>query len=244
MGIVELDVFDGVQDVLAGRTGVVEAALAGLLHQGGDEEVQVAHHGRFVLDPQAPGPVDVFHGLEHFFRALGVVDRLLFREGQEGRQPVGADPVETHPAVFPGLLGVGGVGVQLVGLDKKEVAGGQLPGTAAGLEGALAGQDQVDQVMVPDAGAPGVAGGAALQPAVKDGQVHVVGVILFERLFINLRHRGLLFRQNGRARGKHLQYTISGGANSTKVHLNLCPGRRKSAFAVKENCKKSALGLQ
>lgn len=39
VGIVELDVFDGVQDVLAGRTGVVEAALAGLLHQGGDEEV-------------------------------------------------------------------------------------------------------------------------------------------------------------------------------------------------------------
>ena len=194
MGIVELDVFDGVQDVLAGRTGVVEAALAGLLHQGGDKQIKVAHHGRFVLHPQPAGAVDVFHSFEHLVRVLGVVDRLVLREGQQGRQAVGADPVEAHPAVFPGLLGVGGIGVQLVGLDKKQVAGGQLPGLAAGLEGALAGQDQVDQVVVPDAGAPGVAGGAALQPAVKDGQVYVVGIILFERLFINLRHRGPPFR--------------------------------------------------
>ena len=192
MGIVELDVLDGIQNILAGRVGVVGLALAGLIHQGGDEQVQIPHHGRLVLDPQPPGTVNVLHGVIHLLGALGMVDRLLVREGEQRGQPVGADPVEAHPAVFPGLLGVGGVGVQLVGPDKKQVPRVELPGLAAGLKRAFACKDQVDQVVVPDAGAPGVAGGAALQPAVEDGQVHIVGIILFERLFINLRHRGLL----------------------------------------------------
>ena len=198
VGIVELDVFDGVEDVLAGRAAA-GPALAGLFHQGGDEEVEVAHHRRLVLHPQPAGAVDVLKGFAHLVGALGVVDRLLVREGQHRGQTVGADAVEAHPAVLPRLLGVGGVGVQLVGTDEKEVAGGELPRFAAGLEGALARQDQVDEIVVPDAGAPGMAGGAPLQAAVKDRKVYVAGEILFEGLFVCFRHRGASSRADGRA---------------------------------------------
>ena len=49
VGLIELDVFDGVQHILIGRGGVVGAAFAGFLHQGGDEQVEVTHHGGFIL---------------------------------------------------------------------------------------------------------------------------------------------------------------------------------------------------
>ena len=238
--VIELDVLDGVQDVLAGRIGAAGPPLAALLHQGGDEEVEIPHHGRLVLDPQPAGAVDVLHRLEHLVEVLGVMDRPFLRKGQQGGQPVGADPVEAHPAVFPGLLRVGGISVQLAGRDKKEVAGGQLPGLAPGLKGAPARQHQMDQVMVPDAGAPGVAGGAALQPAVEDGQVHVVGKIVFERLFINLRHNGPPFRAEwGTPSVYHIRRRKFN--KSTSESLSRTP---KILFSAQENCKMPPHGLQ
>ena len=47
--IVELNVFDGIQHILIGGGSVVGARLAGLLHQGRDEQVEVPHHGSLVL---------------------------------------------------------------------------------------------------------------------------------------------------------------------------------------------------
>ena len=46
---IELDVFDGIQHILIGGGSVVGARLAGLLHQGRDEQVEVPHHGSLIL---------------------------------------------------------------------------------------------------------------------------------------------------------------------------------------------------
>ena len=100
--------------------------------------------------------------------------------------------VEAHPTVLPGVLLIGGVADELAGPGKKEVAGDHLKRMAAHLKGSLAGNDQVDEVMVPDAGTPGLARSTPLQAAVKDGQFDVVGVILLEGLFVNVCHVALL----------------------------------------------------
>ena len=180
VGIVELDVFDGVQHILAGGVGTVGPLLVGLLHQVSQEKIEISHHGRLILHAHPAGAENVVHGFVQRVRMQGMVDRLLIRKGEHGRQLVGADPVEPHPAVFPGLLGIRRISGQLVGPDKKEVARVELPAGATGLQRSLAGQNQVDQIMVPDAGAPGMAGRAALQTTVEDGKIYIVGVVLLE----------------------------------------------------------------
>ena len=79
--VVELDVFDGVQHILARRRGVVGLRLAGLLHQGGDEEIEVAHHGGLILGLKPAGGVDVGQGRPHPFGVAGVVDGALVCKG-------------------------------------------------------------------------------------------------------------------------------------------------------------------
>ena len=90
------------------------------------------------------------------------------------------------------LLLIGCVADELAGPGKEEVAGDHLKRMAAHFKDSLAGNDQMDEVMVPDAGAPGLARSTPLQAAVKDGQFDVVGVILLEGLFVNVCHVALL----------------------------------------------------
>ena len=45
MGVVELDVLDGVEHILAGGRGGVRLAGDGFLHQSGNEQIKVTHHG-------------------------------------------------------------------------------------------------------------------------------------------------------------------------------------------------------
>ena len=92
----------------------------------------------------------------------------------------GKRTVEPHPVVFPGILQIGGVADQLVGLDQKQLPGFQGIGLLAHPVGSLAGYHQMDQIVIPDTRAPGVARGAGLQPAVEDGKLHVIRIILFE----------------------------------------------------------------
>jgi hypothetical protein len=47
----------------------------------------------------------------------------------------------------------------------------------------------MDQVVVADAGAPGVPGGAFLKAAVEDRKLDVVGIALLERLFVDVCHK-------------------------------------------------------
>lgn len=188
VGVVELDVLDGVQHILAGGGAGVRLGGAGLLHQSGDEQVEIPHHGGLVLGLHPPGLVDAVQRLAHPLRVLCVVHRLLIGKGQLGGELVGTRTVEAHPPVLPGLLLVCGIADQLVGPGKEQIPGHQLPGAAPYLEDALAGHHQVDQIVIPDAGAPGVAGRTALQAAVKDGQLDVVGVVLLEGLFVYVRH--------------------------------------------------------
>ena len=187
MGVVELDVLDGVQHILAGG-GRVGLACAGLPHQGSDKQVQIPHHGCLVLWLQPAGGIDVGQRCPHPVRVAGVVHRGIVRKGQLRGQLVGTGTVKAHPAVLPRLLLVGGVADQLAGAGKEQVALAYLPSAAAHLEDALAGYHQMDQVVVADAGSPCLARSAALQAAVEDGQFDIVGVILLKGLLINVWH--------------------------------------------------------
>ena len=191
VGVVELDVLDGVQDILAGRRGAVGAALAGLPHQGGDEQVEIAHHRGLVLGLQAAGRVDAAQGRPHPLQVLSVVDGSSVGERQLRRKLVGAGTVEADPAVLP-RLGLRRIPDELAGLGKEQIARHYLVGAPADLEYPLAGDDQMDEVVVPDAGTPGLPRSTALQTAVEDGQLDVVGVVLLERLFVDVCHCGSL----------------------------------------------------
>ena len=70
---IELDVFDGVEHILAGGRGGVRLAGDGFLHQSGNEQVKVTHHGGLVLGLQPAGGVDVSQGGAHAVRVAGVV---------------------------------------------------------------------------------------------------------------------------------------------------------------------------
>ena len=217
VGVVELDVFDGVEHILAGGRGGVRLAGDGFLHQSGNEQIKVTHHGGLVLGLQPAGGVDVSQGGAHAVRVAGVVYGGVVGKGQLGCQLVGAGTVEAHPTVLPGVLLIGGVADELAGARKEQISGADLPGSAAYLEFALAREHQVDQVMVTDAGTPGLGRGAALNAAVEDGKFDVVRVVLFEGLLVNVCHGGL----TSLVVTSFDQYTTEPPANSTKVHLIL-----------------------
>ena len=204
VGVVELDVLDGVQDVLAGGRGAVGAALAGLPHQGGDEQVEVAHHCGLILRLQSARGVDAAQGSPHPLKVLRMVDGGSVRKGQLRGQLMGAGSVEADPAVFPGLGLVGRIADELAGAGEEQIARRHLIGAPADLEYPLAGDDQMDEVVVPDAGSPCLPRSAALQTAVEDGQLDVVGVILFEGLFIDVCHCGSLLPVGSIAKVYHI----------------------------------------
>ena len=103
-------------------------------------------------------------------------------------QTVGTGAVETYPVVCPGVGFVGGIGDQLVGFGQKQISLLQGVGDAPHLIYAFAAHHQVDQVMVPHTGAPGVARFTVFIAAIEDGQFHVVGVALFVRLLAYIGH--------------------------------------------------------
>ena len=91
-----------------------------------------------------------------------------------------------HMGRLAGALGA------LVGAGISQIARHDLIGAPADVEHALARDDQMDEVVVPDAGTPGLPRSTALQTAVEDGQLDVVGVVLLERLLVDVCHCGSL----------------------------------------------------
>ena len=125
-------------------------------------------------------------------QVLGGVDGGSVGERQLRRKLVGAGTVEADPAVLPRLDLVGSIADELAGAGKEQIARHDLVGAPADLEHALARDDQMDEVVVPDAGTPGLPRSTALQAAVEDGQLNVVGVVLLERLLVDVCHCGSL----------------------------------------------------
>ena len=150
------------------------------------------HHRGLVLGLQAAGRVDAAQGRPHPLQVLGVVDGGSVGERQLRRKLVGAGTVEADPAVLPRLDLVGSIADELAGAGKEQIARHDLVGAPADLEHALARDDQMDEVVVPDAGTPGLPRSTALQAAVEDGQLNVVGVVLLERLLVDVCHCGSL----------------------------------------------------
>ena len=98
------------------RTLVVE------LDQAGEKQVQAPHHlgiahggiAADLGDPQQAGAQLGIPGVQH---------RPLRGKAGHGDQPAGVGAVEPHPAVFPGVEGVGAVADQLAGGDEEQIAG-------------------------------------------------------------------------------------------------------------------------
>ena len=90
-------------------------------------------------------------------------------KGQLCRQFVSAGTVEADPTVLPGLLLIGRVADELTGPGKEQIPRHDLKGLAAHFKGALARDHQMDQVVIPDTGPPGLARGTAFQTTVEDG---------------------------------------------------------------------------
>ena len=168
-----------------GAGGVGPGLLVqGLLHQSGKKQVQMPHHAGLVLHAGTPVGKDALELKTGFFLVFAVMHREIVPERQLGHQFVGAGAVEPHPGVFPGVLAVGGVEDQLVGFGQKQIALLQLVGAAAHFILPFAFEDHVDQVVIPDAGTPGIAVFTQLHTAVEDGELHIFGVVLLEGLFV------------------------------------------------------------
>ena len=134
------------------------------------------------------GNENVIQGGPHGVDVLAVVDGIGVRKGGLLHQTVGAGPVEAYPVIFPGVGRVGTIDDQLVRLDEKQIARNKIIRFTAHFVTALSGHHQMDQVMVTNARAPGMAGNAALLPAVKDGKLHIVCVVLLKGLLIDICH--------------------------------------------------------
>ena len=127
--------------------------------------------------------VNIVQGALQKLRILAVEHGLGIRKGRLLYQPVCTCAVKAHPVILPGGFGIGSIGHQMAGLYQKQIARLQLEGAAFGFVGAFSGYDQMDQIMIADAGAPGMAGITLLVAAVENGKFHVVCVILFIGLF-------------------------------------------------------------
>ena len=114
--------------------------------------------------------------------------RRVVRKRQLCSQFMGTCAIKTDPAVLPRLLLIGCVTDELAGPCKEQISRAHFPGAAAHLEYTLAGKHQMDQVMIPDAGAPGLPRGTAFDTAVENGQLNIVGIILLEGLLVYVRH--------------------------------------------------------
>ena len=187
MGIVELDVLDGVQHILTAGAGGMDLLFGGLMHQLRQKEIQVAHHGRLVLRLGAAGVEDAQQRLLQRLGPGGVEHQLLFGEGGVLHQLGGISAVESHPVIFPGVVLTGAVARQLARTQQKKVAGAQMMLLPAGAIAAVPVHHQVDEIVVPHRRPPAVQGGAMLQTAVEDRHLHMVGIVLLEGLFVDFR---------------------------------------------------------
>ena len=180
LGVVELDVLDGVEHILG--TGISGAAFHFLrfLDQVGHKQVQIPHHHGFVLWFRAAVQIDA---VQQFFQGLHVLAAVYgagIGEGGLLHKLAGKRTVKPYPVVFPGVLLIRGIADQLIGFDEEQLPGLQRIVLLAYLVSPLAGHNQMDQVVIPDARSPGVTRSAGLQPAIEDGKLHIICIILFE----------------------------------------------------------------
>ena len=178
MRVVELDILDGGQHVLAAGRAHVGHRLAGLLHQVRHKDIQIARHQGLALRLRPAGQVDVVQRLPHGLRVLAVVYGVHVGERRLLHQLVGTRAVEADPVVLPRVGLVGGVGDELVRLGQEQIALLQRVQGPVDLIHTLARHHQMDQVVVAHAGAPGMARLAVFMPAVKNRELNVVGVAL------------------------------------------------------------------
>ena len=226
VGIVELDILDGGQHILAAGGAHVGHGFAGRLHQVGHKDIEVAGHQGLALGLRPAGQIDVVQRFPHGLGILATVYRLSVREGRLLHQLIGAGPIEAYPIVLPRVCLVRRIGDQLVGLGQKQIALLQGIGRPVDLVHAAARHHQVDEVMVAHAGAPGVARLAVLMPAVEDGQLYIIGVALLIGLLGFVIHDSSLSARcrPGTAppclqpgpRAKYSNFIIAG--DSSKVH--------------------------
>ena len=82
----------------------------------------------------------------------------------------------------------------------------------------------MDQIVIPYAGAPGIAALTALQAAVEDGKFHIVGIILLERLLVCAGHADsppgeTVWTKNDSASIPHMIFNYSKSINKSPYFM-------------------------
>ena len=104
-------------------------------------------------------------------------NRVLSGQACQLEQMSSFRPVKADPAVLPGIIAVGGVVDDLGWYGKKALPGAKLIAPSAGFVNAMAGDDIVDQEMVPDGRSPAVPSGAFLDAAAVDGKPEILFIV-------------------------------------------------------------------
>ena len=187
VGVIGADVFDTFLHIGVG--GVLCFLPVGALNEKGQGRIQASGHFHCVLKLIASGIVDmkelplnvfaVFH-LKNAGRFLGEIRRFQNHCGITSR--------ETDPGVFPWFLRIGAVDDLRVRIYQKGVTGGQIVGGAIHLIGALAGDDIVNEIVIPDSGPPVLAGIAVLIADVVDRQGYQFLFRCFIRILVFFLH--------------------------------------------------------
>ena len=173
-------------DILGPPAGVVPQCVlrpGGLcLHQKAQGRLQIARHPNSTGVPAPPGLVDLKQGLPQPVPRFRPGHRPGGKyRGRQQQRRVGAG--EPHPIVLPWVLlrrlVVGG----LLGPHQKGLPRPQIPLPLTDFTVTVAGEDVVNEIVVPDAGAPAVARRALLEPGIVHRQGQFRPVRRFERVF-------------------------------------------------------------
>ena len=162
--------------------GVLPPVLSAL-HQKPQGGLEVARHPHGAGVVAAPGLVNIQQRLAQLLPGGGPQHGAFAGKGRLGQQQPRRGAREAHPIVLPGVLVIRPVVDRRVREGQKRLprAGDESP--AAGLVAPPAGDNVVQQVVVPDTGAPAIARRALLKACIVYGQGQLLPLGGLEAVF-------------------------------------------------------------
>ena len=148
--------------------------IAGIVHNGRENEIQIADIVEIVVRSVALGGEDLPECVFDQRLVRTVDDQMIRAEPGAAQILFGVQPVKGHPGIFPWLRGIGPVENGLAGKAGEKLPGGDAIFASVGAEPALAAVYTVQLIMLLDTGPPGVCCGAFLRPVIEQLQITVM----------------------------------------------------------------------
>ena len=167
--------------------GLLPAGGRGL-HQQAQGGLKIACHAHGAGVAAPTGLVDLQQGAPEAVPLGQGAHGAPAGKASLGQEQPGAHPGKAHPVILPGVGGRRGVAGRHVGADEEGVPRPQDESPALQLQRPPAGDHIVDQIVVPDAGTPGVARRTLLKPGIVDHQRQLRPVRRLEGVLEALRH--------------------------------------------------------